>query len=580
MRGRCPAGPRGSRRRATSPGRDRACRCSACRRRRRPVRSSRSPTSPASAAALGAYLRARRGRADWCLLLVGASGLGAHREGGAGRGRRDARRARRRRSCPAFADAWYRARLRAPYLRNALIGRRLRRRDARDRRPTGRALPGLLARLELAIGSALADRDERVHVFTHLSHVYPSGSSLYVTYLFRLGPDPDETRTAGAGHQAGAPRTRSSPRAATISHHHGVGADHAPYLAAEKGALGMAALDGGRADVRSGRDHEPGVLLLAGDRADRHDRRPRPRARRRHPERAGDGVRPGRHARGDRPGPDRAVRPGPARLLRAGRRTSTGGRWARRASGCSRARASGATSLAGVALTTQRGTVVVTDEDGEPLRRAMVWLDRCRAEGLPPDRRQVGPRVQGGARLGHRGDVPRGGRGERARPRRAGDCGRASARFLLLSGFLTHRLTGEFVDSVAAQVGYRPVRLQAPALGEGGRLALARAPRPARAGCHGSSRPASRSAPSRAAAEATGIPAGLPLIAAAGDKACEVLGSGRPRAVRRRDLAGHDGDRSTRPTAGTSRSSRSCRRTRRRSPAPTASRSRSTAATG
>ena len=40
-------------------------------------------------------------------------------------------------------------------------------------------------------------------------------------------------------------------------------------------------------------------------------------------------------------------------------------------------------SLAGVALTTQRGTVVVTDEAGEPLRRAMVWLDRCRAEGLP-----------------------------------------------------------------------------------------------------------------------------------------------------------------------------------------------------
>ena len=40
-------------------------------------------------------------------------------------------------------------------------------------------------------------------------------------------------------------------------------------------------------------------------------------------------------------------------------------------------------ALAGVALTTQRGTVVVTDEAGEPLRRAMVWLDRCRAEGLP-----------------------------------------------------------------------------------------------------------------------------------------------------------------------------------------------------
>ncbi len=52
---------------------------------------------------------------------------------------------------------------------------------------------------------------------------------------------------------------------ATISHHHGVGADHAPYLAAEKGPLGMAALG---AVVRTF-DPEgimnPGVLL-----SDRH----------------------------------------------------------------------------------------------------------------------------------------------------------------------------------------------------------------------------------------------------------------------------------------------------------------------
>src|SRR5262245_45770603 len=41
-------------------------------------------------------------------------------------------------------------------------------------------------------------------------------------------------------------------------------------------------------------------------------------------------------------------------------------------------------ALAGVALTTQRGTVVVTDRDGKPLRPAMIWLDRRRAEGLPP----------------------------------------------------------------------------------------------------------------------------------------------------------------------------------------------------
>ena len=41
-------------------------------------------------------------------------------------------------------------------------------------------------------------------------------------------------------------------------------------------------------------------------------------------------------------------------------------------------------SLAGVALTTQRSTVVVLDRDGRPLRPAIVWLDQRRAEGLPP----------------------------------------------------------------------------------------------------------------------------------------------------------------------------------------------------
>jgi len=57
-----------------------------------------------------------------------------------------------------------------------------------------------------------------VHVFTHLSHLYPYGSSVYTTY---------EAVVARGG---------------TISHQHGVGTDHAPYLAAEKGELGMSAI--------------------------------------------------------------------------------------------------------------------------------------------------------------------------------------------------------------------------------------------------------------------------------------------------------------------------------------------------
>jgi alkyldihydroxyacetonephosphate synthase len=48
---------------------------------------------------------------------------------------------------------------------------------------------------------------------------------------------------------------------ATISHHHGVGADHSAYLAAEKGVLGMAALEAVVRTFDPDGIMNPGVLL-------------------------------------------------------------------------------------------------------------------------------------------------------------------------------------------------------------------------------------------------------------------------------------------------------------------------------
>jgi len=101
-----------------------------------------------------------------------------------------------------------------------------------------------------------------------------------------------------------------------------------------------------------------------------------------------------------------------------------------------------------------------------------------------------------------------------------------TAKFLLLSGFLTYRLTGQYKDSVAATVGYLPFnykkqrwasnfdwkwhalnikREQLPELVRTGEVIA--------------------TISSQASAQ-TGIPEGIPLIASASDKACEVLGSG------------------------------------------------------
>jgi alkyldihydroxyacetonephosphate synthase len=79
---------------------------------------------------------------------------------------------------------------------------------------------------------------EKVHVFTHLSHIYPHGSSIYTTYLFRLGADADETLARWQRLKTAASQAILAYRG-TITHQHGIGTDHLPYLAAEKGALGM-----------------------------------------------------------------------------------------------------------------------------------------------------------------------------------------------------------------------------------------------------------------------------------------------------------------------------------------------------
>jgi alkyldihydroxyacetonephosphate synthase len=89
---------------------------------------------------------------------------------------------------------------------------------------------------------ALADEGEQVHAYTHLSHVYGQGSSIYTTYLFRLGDSYEQGMQRWIKlKKAGAEQIVA--HGGTISHQHGVGRDHRQYLQAEKGELGIAAID-------------------------------------------------------------------------------------------------------------------------------------------------------------------------------------------------------------------------------------------------------------------------------------------------------------------------------------------------
>ncbi len=182
-------------------------------------------------------------------------------------------------------------------------------------------------------------------------------------------------------------------------------------------------------------------------------------------------------------------------------------------------------AVAGVGLTTQRSTVINVDQEGNPLRPAIVWLDQRRTEGLKPvggwwgilfaltGMSETVAYLQAEAEanwiMTHQPEI-----------------WEKTYRYLYLSGYLTYRLTGRFVDSVGCQVGYMPFdykskRWAAPSDWKWQAIRMSRDKLPDLIP------PAQPLGEITAeASAATGIPAGLPLIACAADKACEVIGAG------------------------------------------------------
>ncbi len=139
-----------------------------------------------------------------------------------------------------FGQQWHKNRFRTPYLRNSLweMGYGV---DTLETAIDWGNTPKMVNQIETALQSCISDFGERVHIFTHLSHLYPYGSSVYTTYLFRLAEDREETLARWRGMKSAASQAITA-LGGTISHQHGVGLDHIPYLAAEKGTLGIAAI--------------------------------------------------------------------------------------------------------------------------------------------------------------------------------------------------------------------------------------------------------------------------------------------------------------------------------------------------
>ena len=75
-------------------------------------------------------------------------------------------------------------------------------------------------------------------MFGHLSHVYRDGASIYVTYIIPRTSSADELLRQWNSMKTAASRAIHL-HGGTITHQHGIGQDHLPFLEAEKGKIGI-----------------------------------------------------------------------------------------------------------------------------------------------------------------------------------------------------------------------------------------------------------------------------------------------------------------------------------------------------
>ena len=182
-------------------------------------------------------------------------------------------------------------------------------------------------------------------------------------------------------------------------------------------------------------------------------------------------------------------------------------------------------SIAAVSVTTQRATIVPMGIDNQPLRPAISWLDQRQVQTKP--------------KLGKLESVIMGIIG--AKPlvdlmhaeaeanwiqQNEPEIWKQVNKFLLLSGYHNYKLTGNYKDAVASTVGFIPFdyKIQDWAHQKDWKWRAM----PIRSEMLPEVLPAGSvlGEITEAAAEQTGIPKGLPLIACGSDKACEVLGTG------------------------------------------------------
>lgn len=179
-----------------------------------------------------------------------------------------ARVAHRRRRCVRMAvpsanlgagpaRRWYAERFEMPYLRDSLIDHGI----LVDTVETAASWSNLLAVYaagEKALQQALWETCGAGFVLCHVSHVYLDGASLYFTFLGKAQPGKEAAHWE-AIKEAVTPSFVDAGGA--LSHHHGIGADHAPYLRRVIGEDGLVVLNALKRELDPEGIMNPGKLM-------------------------------------------------------------------------------------------------------------------------------------------------------------------------------------------------------------------------------------------------------------------------------------------------------------------------------
>jgi len=152
--------------------------------------------------------------------------------------------------------AWLRNRYSGPYLRDELLDRGLLVETLETATGWSNLAP-LYQAVGNALRGALAESGTPPLVMCHVSHLYRSGASLYFTFLAREAEAPLEQWRAAKSAASEAIVAAGG----TITHHHAVGRDHAPWMRAEVGELGLDLIRAAKRRLDPAGIMNPGKLL-------------------------------------------------------------------------------------------------------------------------------------------------------------------------------------------------------------------------------------------------------------------------------------------------------------------------------